>query len=71
MNKLTKLMILLCSFTLWFSAGSDDYDDSLIKKEITVIKSQLESLNNEVRQLNTIVKALQEKKVNDYPYNVR
>lgn len=63
MNKLTKLMILLCSFTLWFSACSDDYDDSLIKKEITVIKSQLESLNNEVRQLNTIVKALQEKKV--------
>ncbi len=63
MNKLLKVMILLCGFTLWFTACSDDYDDTMIKKEITDIKTQLEKLNKEVNQLHTIVQALQENKV--------
>lgn len=59
---LLKAMILLCSFTPWFTACSDDYDDSMIRQEITDIKTQLEQLNKEVNQLHTIVQALQDHK---------
>ncbi len=63
MKKLLTLLILLCSFNLWFTACSDNYDDTMIRQEITDIKTQLENLKKEMGQLNTIVQALQENKV--------